>query len=182
MFYDNIIVERIEKAKHILGHIQFWSLNEVKNIIKMDDELYGKVLFGAKSHCAFRDINYTEHFCDTSTDTLVTEYGLCRFLKAINISPDVLPETQDGVIQARDYFEMYDPTSKFVASNPNANDYYLRPGDKVRILHEIGKSQGVAGATGIVQFHTYDTLSIIGPFQFFCYREDVELIERKKRP
>ena len=55
------------------------------------------------------------------------------------------------------------------------------PGDKVRILKEIGQSRGLYGATGVVQFHTFDTLSIVGPFQFFCNREDVELIERKKR-
>ena len=55
------------------------------------------------------------------------------------------------------------------------------PGDKVRILKEIGQSRGLYGTTGVVQFHTFDTLSIIGPSQFFCNREDVELIERKRR-
>ena len=37
------------------------------------------------------------------------------------------------------------------------------------------------GVTGVVQYHTSDTLSIVGPLQFFCNLEDVELIERKKR-
>ena len=67
-----------------------------------------------------------------------------------------------------------------MARDENANDKFLYSGDKVRILHEIGQSKGLAGATGIVEFQTYNTLSIIGPYQFFCNREDVELIERKK--
>ena len=178
---NNIIVNCIESAKHILRETSFWSLNEVADIIELKGELFEKVLFNAKQICAAKGINYAEHFCALPNDTLVTEFGLCRFLKAIDISPDTLPNTQDGVIMAKDFFEMYSPTYKFNGVDANANDFFLFPGDKVRILHEIGQSRGLVGATGVVQFHTFDTLSIIGPFQFFCKREDIQLIERKKR-
>ena len=150
------------------------------DIIKLEGKLFDQVVFAAKAGCAARGINYEEHFCGLPTDTLVTDFGLCRFLKTIPIAPDILPETQHSIIQARDYFEMYEPTEKrFLCLNRKTNDYFLFPGDKVRILKEIGKSKGLFGATGIVQYHTYEALSIIGPFQFFCNREDVELIERE---
>ena len=178
--YDSI-VERIDNSKHYLNHTAFWSLKKVAEIIEMDDKLLEKTIFNAKFICAARGINYAEHFCELPNDTLVTEFGLCRFLKTIEIAPDILPNTQSSVIKAKDFFEMYEPTYKFELVDPNANDYFLFPGDKVRILHEIGKSQGLTGATGIVQFHKFEALSIIGPFQFFCNREDVQLIERKKR-
>jgi len=178
---NNIIVNRIESAKHILRETSFWSLNEVADIIELKGKLFEKTVFNAKLTCATRGINYAEHFCVLPNDTLVTEYGLCRFLKAIEISPDILPNTQGGVIMAKDHFEMYNPTYKFVEVDTNANDFFLFPGDKVRILHEVGQSRGLVGATGVVQFHTFDTLSIIGPFQFFCERENVQLLERKKR-
>lgn len=182
-FYE--IGMRFDDMGHWLGHVKFWSLNEVANYIKLEKEWFNKIVFSAKSNCVVRGINYVEHFCDLPTDILVTDYGLYRFFKAIPITPDILPDTQHEVIAAKDYFEMYDPTdkypNKFLKGTPNANDYFLFPGDKVRILKEVGQSRGLMGATGVVQVHTYDTLSIIGPFQFFCNREDVELIERKKR-
>ena len=176
------IEDRLENAGHFLGAIKFWSLYEVAGMLKVEGDLFDKVLFSAKLSCAVRDINYEEHFCSLPTDTLVTAFGLCRFLKSIPIAPDILPDTQHDVILAKDYFEIYEPNNnKFISTNPNANNFFLMPGDKVRILKEIGQSRGLYGATGVVQFHTCDTLSIIGPFQFFCNREDVELIERKKR-
>lgn len=179
--YNNIIVNSIEDATHIIDKSEFWSLREVADIINMDEKLYEKVLFKAKATCVFEGINCAEHFCTLPSDTLVTNYGLCRFLKAIDITPDTLPDTQDGVIMAKDFFEMYSPTTKFESDDTKANDYFLFPGDQVQILHEIGQSKGLMGATGVVQFHTFDTLSILGPCQFFCNREDVKLIERKKR-
>ena len=176
------IEDRLENAGHILGAIKFWSLYEVAGMLKVEGDLFDKVLFSAKLSCAVRDINYEEHFCSLPTDTLVTDFGLCRFLKSIPIAPDILPDTQHDVILAKDYFEIYEPNNnKFISTNPNANNFFLMPGDKVRILKEIGQSRGLYGATGVVQFHTFDTLSIIGPSQFFCNREDVELIERKGR-
>ena len=180
-----VIGERFDDLCHWLGDVQFWSLKEVANMIKLDDDWFNKIVFSAKSHCVARGINYAEHFCDLPSDTLVTDYGLYHFFKAIPITPDILPDTQHEVIAAKDYFEMIDPTkanrNKFIRVAPNANDYFLFPGDKVRILKEIGQSRGLMGAIGVVQYHVHDALSIIGPFQFFCNREDVELIERKTR-
>lgn len=180
-----VIGSRFDDLGHWLGAIKFWSLNEIISVIKIEEKWINKIVFSAKSHCAARGINYAEYFCDLPTDTLVTDYGLYHFFKAIPATPDIVPDTQHEVIAAQDYFEMPDPSeknpNKFLHADPKANDFFLFPGDKVRILKEIGQSQGLMGATGIVQYHTYDTLSIIGPFQFFCNREDVELIERKKR-
>lgn len=180
-----VIGERFDDLGHWLGTIKFWSLNEIVEVIELDGDLYDKALFDAKLSCAVKGINFEEHFCTLPTDTLLTEYGVCRFFKSIPIGPDILPETRHEVIAVKDYFEMPDPPknnpNKFLHADPNANDFFLFPGDKVRILKEVGQSRGLRGAIGVVQYHTYDTLSIIGPFQFFCNREDVELIERKKR-
>lgn len=181
MFMDGSICDRFEEAGHFLDGIKFWSLNEVADMIKLKGELFDKVLFVAKLSCVHANINFEEHFCALPTDTLVTEFGLFRFFKAIPIAPDILPDTQHDIIVAKDYFEMYQPTYKFLPRNAKANDYFLFPGDKVRILTEVGQSKGLYGTTGVVQFQRFDTLSIIGPFQFFCKRQDVELIERKKR-
>lgn len=174
------IQDRFENAGHFLDSVKFWSVQEISEMIKLEGNLLDQVLFSAKLSCALRDINFEEHFCVLPTDTLLTEFGLCRFFKSIPIAPDILPDTRHDVIVAKDYFEINTPKSKFISHNPKANDFFLFPGDKVRILKEIGQSRGLYGVTGIVQFHTYDTLSIMGPFQFFCKREDVELIERNK--
>ena len=172
---------RLEDAGHYLGEVKFWSVQEISEMIKLEGKLLNYTLFSAKLSCAVRDINFEEHFCVLPTDTLLTEFGMCRFFKSIPIAPDILPDTQHEIVAAKDFFEMDVPTSTFVSFNPEANDFFLFPGDKVRILKEIGQSKGLYGATGIVQFHNYEKLSIIGPFQFFCNREDVELIERKKQ-
>lgn len=175
------IQNRFEEAGHFLGSIKFWSVEEISKMIKLEGKLLEETLFSAKLSCAVKGINFEEHFCTLPTDILLTEFGLCRFFKSIPIAPDILPDTQHDVIVAKDYFEINSPTSKFISRNPKANDFFLFPGDKVRILKEIGQSRGLYGVTGTVQFHTYDTLSIMGPFQFFCNREDVELIERNKQ-
>ena len=114
------IEDRLENAGHFLGAIKFWSLYEVAGMLKVEGELFDKVLFNAKLSCAVKDINFEEHFCSLPTDTLVTDFGLCRFLKSIPIAPDILPDTQHDVILAKDYFEMYEPTNnKFISSNDN---------------------------------------------------------------
>ena len=180
--FDHPLIKEIENAKHLLANVEFWSASDLAKIMGLDKEEYDEVMFKAMSNCAFEGINYTEHFCETQTDVLMSSYGLYRFLKNIKIQATTPEEFEiiKGPMAAREYFaEVPNIRTKFKARDENANDRFLYSGDKVRILHEIGQRRGLAGAAGIVQFQTYNTLSIIGPFQFFCNREDVELIERK---
>jgi len=105
------------------------------------------------SKCAYVKINCREHFCLEIGDTFVTDYGLNRILKSIN------GQIGDGLAWARDTFEMYEPgRSKYSDSRNDVNDYFLFPGDKVKFLHEIGKSKDLTGKECQVQFHTHDAL------------------------
>lgn len=170
----NELINQIEKASRFLGDTQFWCLEEVAMIIGLDTAELENAKFDARQACAYNGINHEEHFCIMNNFTLMTRYGLCRFIKSLQVN-------KEGLSMARDFYEMDEPTDKFTHVYDKANDYFLFPGDKVRILHEIDCSQGLTGTIGTVILHKSGTLSIMGPFHFFCNRTDVELVERYKK-
>ena len=172
------LADKIEELRTIHQGVESWSVNELMKVLGIDSlSEYRKIMFEAMSKCAYSKINCREHFCLEVGDTFVTDYGLNRILKSIN------GQINDGLAWARDTFEMYEPgRSKYIGTSTDVNDYYLFPGDKVRILHEIGKSKDLAGTECQVQFHTFDALAVfVGNTQLFCNRYDLELIERKKQ-
>ena len=172
------LADKIEELRTIHQGVESWSVNELMKLLGVDSlSEYRKIMFEAMSKCAYAKINCREHFCLEIGDTFVTDYGLNRILKSIN------GQIIDGLAWARDTFEMYEPgRSKYSDPRTDVNDYFLFPGDKVRFLHEIGKSKELTGAEGQVQFHMYDALAVmIGYTQFFCNRYDVELVERKNK-
>lgn len=171
------LADKIEELRTMHQGVESWSVNELMKVLGVDSlSEYRKIMFEAMSKCAYVKINCREHFCLEIGDTFVTDYGLNRILKSIN------GQIGDGLAWARDTFEMYEPgRSKYSDSRNDVNDYFLFPGDKVRFLHEIGKSKDLTGKECQVQFHTHDALAVmLGNTQVFCNRYDLELVERKK--
>ncbi len=170
------LADKIESICTEYQGVECWSVNELMKVLGIDSlSEYRKIMFEAMSRCAYAKINCREHFCLVVGDVFVTDYGLNRILKCTD-------KSIDGISWASDMFEMYEPgQSKFNDPRTDVNDYFLFQGDKVRILHEIGKSKGLAGSECFVQYHTPDMLAImVGYNQVFCSRYDLELVERKK--
>ena len=171
------LVDKIEGLHTEYNGVECWSVNELMKVLGIDSLTeYRKIMFEAMNRCAFSGINCREHFAMEIGDTFVTDYGLNRILKSIH-------NNIDGLAWARDMFEMYEPgRSKFPDSRTDANDYFLFSGDKVRFLHEIGKSRGLTGTVCEVMFHAFDALAVfVGNTQVFVNRNDVELVERKRK-
>lgn len=177
---DNNLASRIKNLSIRDNSLELWSVNEVMEAMSIDNlARYRKIVFDAMMNVAARGINICDHFMMEPTDILITDYGLCRLLKAAMSDSTAI----EGIARACDIFEMYTPHEAFSHDGSTAfNDYFLMSGDTVRLKHEIGKSKGLAGALATVQCHTPDALAVIvcGQ-QLWCRRTDIELVERRKR-